>query len=119
MWRRSPSSRPRTRTTADRDPRTTFGGDPALFFRLCQLFEDLLVVALILADLFDKLDIRIQPVPHLRRRPGLRVGDRILDRDVDGDVRVHATDALGDLQGFAVWVAHPIEPASVIEPDGL
>src|SRR6266571_5263775 len=83
------------------------------------LSHHMLTVLLVLADAFDDLGVGIQ-VEGESHRPGFGVRFRIIECDLDVEVsEVGAVKAFGDAKGVGVGVSGIIEPALIIESDGL
>src|SRR5207237_9487857 len=76
-------------------------------------------VLFILTDAFDELAVGIQ-VEGKSHRPGFRIRLRIIECDLNIHMpEVAAAKALGHAQGIGVGMSGIIEPALIIESDGL
>jgi hypothetical protein len=70
-------------------------------------------VLLILANSFEKVGVRGEPLPITEgKRPYVRAG--VFERDVNfGAPEIDPSKPFGDLQGFRMRMAHPIVRRSV------
>jgi len=65
----------------------------------------------VLANRFTGSGVRPDAEGSRRRIPGLGVGNRIVDGEVElHGLVVHQPEVFDQVQLVAVWVAHPIEP---------
>src|SRR5687768_4620667 len=80
---------------------------------------DPLDVLLVLADVLDDLGIRKQSEWN-RDAPGLRVGLRVVDRELDLQVpEILAPEALGHAHRFRHGMPAVVQPGLAVEPDGV
>src|SRR6266516_594663 len=100
-------------------PESDTNADASNSYDASLLSHHMLTVLLVLADAFDDLGVGIQ-VEGESHRPGFGVRFRIIECDLDVEVsEVGAVKAFGDAKGVAVGVSGIIEPALIIESDGL
>ena len=94
--------------TRGHDPDGRGGGGGLLLF---QVEEGVIIFA----ELLQQLPARLQLVKQVSR-PRLCVGLGVLNRKLDLQVfRVHATEALDQVQGRAVWMADAVQPSLLVE----
>src|ERR1700732_2987672 len=74
----------------------------------------------VFTNCFDSPVVSSQAKRSWSRLPGFRIGNRVIDCDVEQHrVVVYAPETLNEVQLIAVWMAHSIEPIYIADTDGI